>query len=76
MGIGNHELIILEEDCFPELAEDFIQQHEEEWEEFKQLMYGTDEERVETFCRNHEDWGDFLLEAYSNRSSEYLYEDR
>jgi hypothetical protein len=67
VGIGNHELIVYEQDHMEELTQQFIEAHEEEWNEYQRYEMQEDKEmRVEHFCTTHEAWGDHVLEEYTN----------
>lgn len=67
MGIGNHELIEHEQNNAERLGEEFIQERREEFEQFKvEVMKYYEQLVVEEFCVNHKDWGQFVLDDYTN----------
>jgi hypothetical protein len=71
MGIGNHELVEHENNNAERLTEEFISEHTDEWEEFWKFhkdMY--EQELREDFCVEHQEWGQFVLDDYTNSNTE------
>lgn len=71
MSIGNHELVQHEENNAERLVEEFIKEHQDEFDEFlkEHIRYYTDA-LADDFCVEHEEWGKFVLDDWTNAQGE------
>ena len=67
MGIGNNELVTHEENNFEELSNAFIEQRKDEFDQYlKENLQRYMDVIAEEFCVNHEAWGEFVLDDWTN----------